>query len=161
MKIKTSAWGLVIVAMMAAALLYAFAPQLRADAQQTNGQADGQGAKQDQKKSQQQKQQPQQPQQERRRPYAQVRRQARKRALQRSGQTEPLPQRSETGRHSGPRKRPAPGYFHLQARTRPAINDGDSSQCQRQRAVHIAVFEGLRRAFRSMRLYAPAKTPSP
>ena len=59
MKIKTSAWGLAIVAMMAAALSYAFAPQLRADAQQTNGQ----GAKQDQKKSQQQKQQPQQPQQ--------------------------------------------------------------------------------------------------
>ena len=63
MKIKTSAWGLVIVTMMAAALLYAFAPQLRADAQQTNGQANGQGAKQDQKKSQQQKQQPQQQQQ--------------------------------------------------------------------------------------------------
>ena len=59
MKIKTSAWGLAIVAMMAAALSYAFAPQLRADAQQPNGQ----GAKQDQKKSQQQKQQPQQPQQ--------------------------------------------------------------------------------------------------
>jgi len=63
MKIKTSAWGLAIVATMAAALSYAFSPQLRADAQQTNWQADGQGAKQDQKKSQQQKQQPQQPQQ--------------------------------------------------------------------------------------------------
>jgi len=63
MKIKTSAWGLAIAAMMAAALSYAFAPQLNADAQQTNGQAAGQGAKQDQKKSQQQKQQPQQPQQ--------------------------------------------------------------------------------------------------
>jgi Ca-activated chloride channel family protein len=63
MKIKTSAWGLAIFAMMAVALSYTFAPQLRADAQQTKGQADGQGAKQDQKKSQQQKQQPQQPQQ--------------------------------------------------------------------------------------------------
>src|SRR6266540_3507219 len=54
MKIKTCAWGLVIVAMMAAALSYAFAPRLRADAQQDN--------KQDQKKSQQQKEQKQQPQ---------------------------------------------------------------------------------------------------
>ena len=63
MKIKTSVWGLAIFALMAVALSYAFTPQLRADAQQTKGQADGQGAKQDQKKSQQQKQQPQKPQQ--------------------------------------------------------------------------------------------------
>src|SRR5215813_11842386 len=54
MKIKTCAWGLAIVAMMAAALSYAFAPRLSAWAQQDN--------KQDQKKSQQQKQQPQKPQ---------------------------------------------------------------------------------------------------
>jgi VWFA-related protein len=55
MKIKSCAWGFAIAATMAAALSYAFAPQLRADAQQSNGQ----GAKQDQKKPQQQKQQPQ------------------------------------------------------------------------------------------------------
>src|SRR5262252_1656355 len=54
MKIKTCAWGLAIVAMMAAALSSAFAPRLSARAQQDN--------KQDQKKSQQQKQQPQKPQ---------------------------------------------------------------------------------------------------
>ena len=54
MKIKTCAWGLAIVAMMAATLSYAFAPRLSAWAQQDN--------KQDQKKSQQQKQQPQKPQ---------------------------------------------------------------------------------------------------
>jgi VWFA-related protein len=54
MKIKTCAWGIAIAATMAAALSYAFAPQLRADARQDN--------KQDQKKSQQQKQQPQKPQ---------------------------------------------------------------------------------------------------
>src|SRR5262245_64447731 len=54
MKIKTCAWGLAIVAMMAAALSYTFAPRLSAWAQQDN--------KQDQKKSQQQKQQPQKPQ---------------------------------------------------------------------------------------------------
>src|SRR5215813_10823156 len=54
MKIKTCAWGLAIVAMMAAALSYAFAPRLSAQAQKDN--------KQDQKKSQQQKQQPQKPQ---------------------------------------------------------------------------------------------------
>jgi Ca-activated chloride channel homolog len=54
MKIKTCAWGLAIVAMMAAALSYAFAPRLSAWAQQDN--------KQDQKKSQQQKQQQQKPQ---------------------------------------------------------------------------------------------------
>jgi VWFA-related protein len=59
MKIKTCAWGLAIAALMAAT--YAFAPQPRADAQQTNGQGKGQGKGQDQKKSQQQK--PQQPQQ--------------------------------------------------------------------------------------------------
>jgi len=55
MKVKTCAWGLAIVAMTAVALSYAFAPRLRADAQQDN--------KQDQKKSQQQKQQQQKPQQ--------------------------------------------------------------------------------------------------
>src|SRR5262245_42360457 len=55
MKIKTCAWGIAIAATMAAALSYAFAPQLRADAQQSN--------KQDPKKSQQQKQQPQKPEQ--------------------------------------------------------------------------------------------------
>src|SRR5215510_2780309 len=54
MKIKTCAWGLAIVAMMAAALSYAFAPRLSARAQQDN--------KQDQKKSQQQKEQKQKPQ---------------------------------------------------------------------------------------------------
>src|SRR5215813_3017543 len=54
MKIKTCAWGLAIVAMMAAALSYAFAPRLSAQAQKDN--------KQDQKKSQQQKQKPQKPQ---------------------------------------------------------------------------------------------------
>jgi VWFA-related protein len=54
MKIKTCAWGLAIIAVMAAALSYAFAPRLSARAQQDN--------KQDQKKSQQQKQQPQKPQ---------------------------------------------------------------------------------------------------
>jgi Ca-activated chloride channel homolog len=54
MKIKTCAWGLAIVAMMAATLSYAFAPRLSAWAQQDNTQ--------DQKKSQQQKQQPQKPQ---------------------------------------------------------------------------------------------------
>src|SRR5262249_31374071 len=54
MKIKTCAWGLAIVGMMAAALSYTFAPRLSALAQQDN--------KQDQKKSQQQKQQPRQPQ---------------------------------------------------------------------------------------------------
>jgi Ca-activated chloride channel homolog len=54
MKIKTCAWGIAVAATMAAALSYAFAPQLRADARQDN--------KQDQKKSQQQKQQPQKPQ---------------------------------------------------------------------------------------------------
>jgi Ca-activated chloride channel family protein len=60
MKIKTCAWGLAVAATMAAALSYAFAPRLGADAQQAKGQAN----KQDQKKSQQQKQKPQQPQQD-------------------------------------------------------------------------------------------------
>jgi Ca-activated chloride channel family protein len=54
MKIKTCAWGLAIAASMAA--MYAFAPQLRAGAQQDNKQGKGQ----DQKNSQQQKQDPQQ-----------------------------------------------------------------------------------------------------
>jgi VWFA-related protein len=59
MKIKTCAWSIAIAATMAAALSYAFAPQLRVDARQDKQQSN----KQDQKKSQQQKQQPQDPQQ--------------------------------------------------------------------------------------------------
>src|SRR5262245_45135090 len=59
MKIKTCAWGIAIAATMAAALSYAFAPQLSAYARQDKQQSN----KQDQKKSQQQKQQPQDPQQ--------------------------------------------------------------------------------------------------
>jgi VWFA-related protein len=54
MKFKTCALGIAIVALMAAS--YAFAPQLRAVAQQNNKQGNGQ----DQKKPQQQKQDPQQ-----------------------------------------------------------------------------------------------------